>query len=107
MTGRATSDDKQRRTELALLSAVVSRSYWKQGFLVGGRTRARTWDPLIKSQLRIKNNQYLTGRTAGLNRLKTGIRRTIVVHRGQKAHRASKSLFQHSLSQRFPNGPEI
>jgi hypothetical protein len=24
---------------------------------LGGRTRARTWDPLIKSQLRVKNNQ--------------------------------------------------
>jgi hypothetical protein len=35
--------------------------------------------PLIKSQLQVENNQRLGGRTSGLIRLKTGIRRTIVV----------------------------
>src|SRR5258707_2797030 len=48
---RATSDHKKRRTRPVLFSATISRSLWKGRFFLGGRTRARTWDPLIKSQL--------------------------------------------------------
>jgi hypothetical protein len=41
--------------------------------------RARTWDPPIKSQPRVEDNQRLAGRTPGLIRLKMGIRRTLTV----------------------------
>jgi hypothetical protein len=51
VTDRAKSKDKERRTQLVLLSAVVSRRHWKQGFSVGRRTKARTRDPLIKRRV--------------------------------------------------------
>jgi hypothetical protein len=48
---RATSDHKKRRTRPVLFSVTISRRHWKGRLFLGGRTRARTWDPLIKSQL--------------------------------------------------------
>jgi hypothetical protein len=39
VTDRATCMDKQRRPQLVLLSAVVSRRCWKKGFSVGRRTK--------------------------------------------------------------------
>jgi hypothetical protein len=49
VTGRATSDDKQRRTELAALSRCRTKLLQTR-FLVCGRTKARTRDPPIKSE---------------------------------------------------------
>jgi hypothetical protein len=40
-------------------SALFGVDWGKGGLrrLDGGRTRARTWDPMIKSQPRVENNQ--------------------------------------------------
>ena len=39
---------KKRRTRPLLFSAVIPGSHWQKRISVGGRTRARTWNPLIK-----------------------------------------------------------
>jgi hypothetical protein len=48
---RATCDHEKRRTKPVLFWTDIPRRYWKEGLFLGGRTRARTWDPMIKSHL--------------------------------------------------------
>ena len=48
---RATSDHEKRRTRRALFQGPKWKNPALAGLWDGGRTRARTWDPLIKSQL--------------------------------------------------------
>jgi hypothetical protein len=45
---RATSDHEKRRTGRALFWGLKAKSPASAGPWDGGRTRARTWDPLIK-----------------------------------------------------------
>src|SRR5262249_29681859 len=73
----------------------------KEGFFLGGRTRARTWDPLIKSQPRVENNQRLAGRTPGLIRPKMGIRRTIIVLRCTACYPSGQNVYSRGLARYF------
>jgi hypothetical protein len=46
-----TSGHKKRRTARFGLNRHLAKLLETKNFCFGGRTRARTWDPLIKSQL--------------------------------------------------------
>jgi hypothetical protein len=48
---RTKSDYEKRRTRPVWSQPTSGEAIGNQEFLLGGRTRARTWDPLIKSQL--------------------------------------------------------
>jgi len=74
----------------------------KEGFLLGGRTRARTWDPLIKScnfAIRYDFRAHAALRRFPRSRLFVGLSR--IVSQSRKPKPPNTSVRLHRLNRRF------